>query len=108
LILSAPVKSGEAFGMWRTILGALLGVAIGAGLGFATYRFYVGSFDIALMPTKGNIYSTELMVHLALLVGGATGGIVGAIAGATHAVLIALDRFNASAEVTAFAPRQRL
>lgn len=92
--------------MLKTIVGALVGVVVGAGLGFGIYRFYVGAFDIAYMATKGNIYSTDLMVHVALLVGGASGGIIGAIAGATHALLTVLQRNNPDETMSSF-PRQR-
>jgi hypothetical protein len=93
--------------MLKAIFGAIVGMVAGAGLGFGIYRFYVGAFDIAYMATKGNIYSTDLMVHVALLVGGASGGIIGAIAGATHAIIRALERSNLEAETLGLS-RQRL
>lgn len=84
--------------MYRVVLGAIIGALIGAALGFGVYRFGVGAFDIASVTARGNIQSTDLMVHVALLMGAASGGIIGSVAGATQAIVAAIQRSRNGAD----------
>jgi hypothetical protein len=86
--------------MIRTVVGAVIGALLGATLGLVVYRV-LGALEILRVPNSVSVRPmdfTGVLVHLAMLVGGASGGIVGALVGAVGAIVQALERNGPVAE----------
>jgi hypothetical protein len=82
-------------------VAALIGAGIGLGLGFLTYRV-LGALEVVQVPNSVSVRPmdmTTIMASLTMLVGAASGGIIGAIVGAVGAIVQAIERTAGAPEL---------